>query len=252
MMRRNVVRAIAGATAAGAVIGTFGLTTAGAASAATAPVVVYGNHYAGYDTAYNNNWLFRYVATTMPVKACRIAASKNPVAETQLWSGTRWLAGITVLCNGGAGSVFFYDQKSATAHAQGGFRLSPRTGDRLRITISRNVPARQDSFTVTDLRSRQSQTVRVTTSAAVVYHHAFVGSLIARNADVMPLPAARKLLWSFANTRVVTYGGVRGTLLGPWTTFEEIDRTSGGVTVMYPGSLSSGGAAFSTYLHAAR
>ena len=251
-MRRNIVRAIAGATAAGAVIGTFGLTTAGAASAATAPVVVYGNHYAGYDTAYNNNWLFRYVATTMPVKACRIAASKNPVAETQLWSGTRWLAGITVLCNGGAGSVFFYDQKSATAHAQGGFRLSPRTGDRLRITISRNVPARQDSFTVTDLRSRQSQTVRVTTSAAVVYHHAFVGSLIARNADVMPLPAARKLLWSFANTRVVTYGGVRGTLLGPWTTFEEIDRTSGGVTVMYPGSLSSGGAAFSTYLHAAR
>jgi len=250
-MRRSIVRAIAGATAAGAVIATFGLAAAGAASAATGPVVVYGNHYAGYDTAYNNNWLFRYVATTMPVKACRIAPNKNPVAETQLWSGTRWLADITVFCNGGAGSIAFYDQKSATTHTQGGFRLSPRTGDRLRITISRNVPARQDSFTVTDLRTRQSQTVRVTTSAAVVYHHAFLGSLIARNADVMPLPAARKLLWSFANTRVVTYGGVRGTLLGPWATFEEIDRTSGGVTVMYPGSLSSGGAAFSTYLHAA-
>ena len=143
-MRRSIVRAIAGATAAGAVIASFGLAAAGAASAATGPVVVYGNHYAGYDTAYNNNWLFRYVATTMPVKACRIAPNKNPVAETQLWSGTRWLADITVFCNGGAGSIAFYDQKSATTHTQGGFRLSPRTGDRLRITISRNVPARQD------------------------------------------------------------------------------------------------------------
>jgi hypothetical protein len=251
-MRRGVARAIAGATAAGAVIATFGLTAAGTASAATGSVaVVYGNHYAGYDTAKGNNWLFRYVATTLPVKACRIAPSKNPVAGTQLWSGTRWLAEIAVFCNGGAGSVVFYDKKSATTHAQGAFRLSPRTGDRLRIIISRNVSGHQDSFTATDLRTRQSQTVRVTTSAAVVYHHAFVGSIIARNADVMPLPAARKLLWSFANTRVVTYGGVRGTLLGPWATFEEIDRTSGGVTVMYPGSLSSGGAAFSTYLHAA-
>ena len=250
-MRRSIVRAIAGATAAGAVIATSGLT-AGTASAATGALpVIYGNHYAGYDTANSNNWLFRYVATTLPVKACRIAPAKNPVVEMQLWTSTRWLAGIAVFCNGGARSVFYYDTKSAITHVQGAFRLSPHTGDRLRISVSRNVPARQDSFTVTDLRTRQSQTVRVTTSAAVVYHHAFVGSLIARNADVMPLPAASKLLWSFANTRVITYGGVRGTLLGPWATFEEIDRTAAGVTVMYPSTLSSGGAAFSTYLHAA-
>jgi hypothetical protein len=93
--------------------------------------------------------------------------------------------------------------------------------------------------------------VRVTTSAAVAYQHAFVGSAIDRNADVMPLPAASKPLWTFQNSRVATYGGVRGTLLGPWPTVKEIDRTSAGITVMYPGTLSPSGASFSTYLHAA-
>ena len=47
------------------------------------------------------------------------------------------------------------------------------------------------------------------------------------------------------------YGGIRGTLLGPWTTVTEIDRTSARITVMYPGPLSSSGASFSTYPHAA-
>jgi hypothetical protein len=265
-MCRRITRAIFGAAAAGAVIAAFVLTAAGPADAATGPTrVAHGNngqmhlayannsagydHYSGYDTAANNNWPFRYVATTVPVKACRIAPGKNPVAETQLWS-TRWYTVIAVFCNGGAGSVDFYADKSATTHTLGAFRLSPRVGDRLRLSISRNVPGHQDSFTATDLRTGQSQTVRVTTSAAVAYHHAFVGSFIYRNADVMPLPAASELLWTFQNIRVVTYGGIRGTLLGPWTTFEEVDRTSAGVTVMYPGTPSSSGASFNTYLHA--
>jgi len=250
-MRRRIARPILVAAAAGAVIATFGLAAAGTAGAATGSVrVVYGQHFAGYDTAYFDNWRFRYVATTVPVKACRIAPSKNPDAETQLWSA-KWLAAIAVFCNGGTGSVGFYIDKSATTHAQGAFRLSPRVGDRLRISISRNVAGHQDSLTVTNLRTGRSQTVRVTTSTAVVYHHAFVGSKIDRNADVMPLPATSKLLWTFQNSRVITYGGVRGTFLGPWATVKEIDRTSAGATVMYPGNLSSSGASFSTYLHAA-
>jgi len=40
-------------------------------------------------------------------------------------------------------------------------------------------------------------------------------------------------------------------LFGPWATGVETDQTSAGVTVMYPGTLSSTGASFSTYLHAA-
>ncbi len=123
-MCRRSARAIFAAAAAGAVIATSGLTGAGTAGAATGPVpVVYGNHYAGYDTAYNGSWRFRYVATTVPVQACRIAPSKNPDAEAQLWS-TKWLAAIAVFCNGGTGSVGFYVDKSATTHAQGAFRLS--------------------------------------------------------------------------------------------------------------------------------
>ena len=274
-MCRRITRAIFAATAAGAAIATFGLTAAGAAGAATGPVRVVNNHhfagsgtaaaatgsalvlitrhFAGYHTASGNSHRFRYVATTLAVKACQVpvAPRKNPTAHIELFGGTNRSADIDVLCNGGAPSVGYFDQKSATTHASGAFRLSPRVGDHLRISISRNVSGHRDSFTATNLRTGRSQTVRVTTSAAVVYHHAFVGSAINRNADVRPLPATSKLLWTFRNSRVATYGGVSGTLLGPWTTVKEIDRTSAGVTVIYPGKLSSSGASLSTYLHAA-
>ena len=249
-MPRRITRAIFAAAAAGATIATFGLTAAGTAGAATGPVV-FNHHFAGYHTALHGNWRFRYVATTLPVRACRIARSKNPSAQIELFGGTNWSAIIAVLCNGGAQSVGFFDQKTATSHTQGAFQLSPRVGDRLRISIKRNVPGHQDSFTATNLRTGRSQTVLVTTSTAVVYHHAFVGSAVGHNADVMPLPATNQLLWIFGNTRVVTYGGVRGTLTGPWATVKEVDRTPGGVTVMFPGNLSSGGTAFRTFLHAA-
>ena len=62
---------------------------------------------------------------------------------------------------------------------------------------------------------------------------------------------ARPVLWTFQNTRVVSSGGIAGTLLGRWATFAETDQTPAGAAVMYPGTLSSRGARFSTYLHAA-
>jgi len=266
-MHKRITRAIFAAAAAGATVATFGLTAAGTAGAATGPVavnrhvagtagaaagpVLVTRHFAGYHTALHANWRFRHVATTVPVKACRIAPSKNPFVQMELFTGASWSALIAVFCNGGAGSVDFFDQKSATTHRQGAFRLSPRIGDRLRISVSRNVPGHQDSFTATNLRTGVSQTVVVTTSTAVVYHHAFVGSAVEHNADVMPLPATRRLLWTFQNSRVVTYGGVRGTLTGPWATVKEIDRTPGGVTVMFPSNLSPSGGGLSTFLHAA-
>jgi hypothetical protein len=249
-MYGRLTRAIFAAAAAGATIATFGLTAAGTAGAATGPVLV-NRHFAGYHTALQGNWRFRYVATTVPVKACRIAPSKNPSAQIQLYTGTKWGAIIGVFCNGGAGSVGFFDQRSATTHTQGSFRLSPVVGDRLRISIKRNVPGHQDSFTATNLRTGHSQTVVVTTSTAVVYRHAFVGSFIGHNADAGTLPATNRLLWSFTNSRVVTYGGVSSTLTGPWATVKDIDRTPGGITVMFPSNLSSSGGGFSTFLHAA-
>ena len=251
-MFRRFTRAVIVAAAVGAAIASSGFTAA--ASAATRPIpVLYTSNFAGYHTASSDTSRFRYVATTAPVAACQTGTdpSNNPDAHIELFGGSNWSADIDVICNGGASSVSFFDQLSAITQAAGTFRLSPRVGDRVRISISRNVPGHQDSFTATDLRTGRSQTVRVTTPAAVVYQHAFVGSAIDRNADVMPLPPTSKLLWTFQNSRVVTYGGIRGTLLGPWTTVTEIDRTSARITVMYPGPLSSSGASFSTYLHAA-
>jgi hypothetical protein len=164
---------------------------------------------------------------------------------------SNWDAEIDVLCNGGTRSIRYFVQKSATTHASGAFRPTPRVGDRLRISISRNVSRHRDSLKVTNLRTRRSQTVRVTTSTAVKYRHVFVASVISRNADVMPLPASNTLLWTFRASRAVTTGGVRGTLRGPWAAVKFVDRTQGGVTVMHAGKLSSTGAGFSTYLNAA-
>jgi len=270
----RITRAIFAAAAAGSTIAVFGLTAAGTAGAATGPSRAFNDHHfagnhtapatgaallfvtrhlAGYNTATTDSLRFRYAATTLQVKACPIpiARTKNPVALVSLFGGRSWDAEVDVLCNGGAGSIFYFDQKSAATHASGAFRLSPRVGDRLRISVSRNVPGHRDSFTITDLRTRRSQTVRVTTSTSVVYRHAFMGSAIGSNANVMPLPASNTLLWTFSSSRVVTNGGVRGTLRGPWAAAEYIDRTAGGVLVMYPGKLSSTGGGFSTHLHAA-
>src|SRR5215470_6732406 len=134
-MYRRITRAIFAAAAAGATIATFGLTAAGTAGAATGPVVVnrhsagtasaaalpvlVNRHFAGYHTALLENWRFRSVATTVRVRACRIAPNKNPSAGIELFGGTTWSAVIAVFCNGGVGSVSFFDQKSATTHRQG-------------------------------------------------------------------------------------------------------------------------------------
>jgi hypothetical protein len=263
-MGRRVARAIVAAAAAGATAAVFGLTAAGTAGAATRPLpvayhphaaagaaagrmpVVVTNDLAGYATAALETWKFRSVAATVPVAACRVARNNNPVAAVQLVGTTRWDADISVICNGGAGSIGFSDQKSASTHVVGAFRLTPRVGDSLRISISRNVAGHQDSFTVTNLRTHRGQTVRVTTSTAVVYHHAFLGTAVVSNP---PLPTTTtQLVWAFQGIRVVTYGGVAGTVRGPWSVVRATDRVAG-TTFMFPSPLSSGGANFSTSLN---
>jgi len=267
-MGRRVSRAILAAAAAGATTAVFGLAAAGTAGAATGPVPVYHDHaaagaavgrmpvavtnaLAGYATAVLENWKFRSVSTTVPMARCQVAPSKNPLALVELVGSPnqKWAAEIGVFCNGGVGSVAFLDQKTAATITQGAFKLTPRVGDSLRVTISRNVAGHVDSFTLTNLRTHRTQTVRVTTSTAVVYHHAFLGSAVVNsNADVTPLPATRKTLWTFQGTRVVTYAGIAGTVTGPWSVVRVTDRV-GATTFMFPSVLSSGGANFSAFLN---
>lgn len=262
-MCRRIARAIVAAAAAGATVAVFGLMVAGTAGAATrpaplayhshaagtaGPATVVSRNIAGYATALSEAWRFRSVIARVPVAACKLAPSKNPVATVQLVGGTKWAAEIAVFCNGGAGSIVFFDQKNATTHVQGAFRLAPSAGGLLRVSISRNVAAHVDSFTATNVRTGRSQTVRVTTSTAVVYHHAFLGSAVSSNLNVLPLPAATTPLWSFQNIRVITYGGSAGGVRGPWAAVTVIDRTSGGLLVMFPGPLSPTATAFSTFL----
>src|SRR6266540_3650479 len=69
-----------------------------------------------------------------------------------------------------------------------------------------------------------SQTTRVDV-VPVVYTAAEVAGVV-NNANVVA-PKADTRLWAFSGTRVTTYTGVHGTLLGPWTTHQVIDTTTG-------------------------
>ena len=58
-------------------------------------------------------------------------------------------------------------------------------------------------------------------------------------------------LWAFSNSRLTNYSGHRYTILGPWTTLEFIDTTTGtahGKVVMSSSSLRNGGRDFGIYL----
>ena len=53
-------------------------------------------------------------------------------------------------------------------------------------------------------------------------------------------------LWAFTGTKVTTYTGVKGTLLGPWTT-SKVAAIAGGSVVMSPSVLFSNGADFNIW-----
>jgi hypothetical protein len=64
-------------------------------------------------------------------------------------------------------------------------------------------------------------------------------------------PAADKLLWRFTDSRLTTYSGVHGTVLGPWTTSKIVvttTSTASGTVVASPTGLSNGGRDFGVWL----
>jgi hypothetical protein len=69
--------------------------------------------------------------------------------------------------------------------------------------------------------------------------------------DTVVAPPADVRLWAFTGTRVTTYGGTRGSILGPWATSQMIDTTDGmaaGAVVMSPSALSNAGQDFTVWL----
>ena len=129
----------------------------------------------------------------------------------------------------------------------GPFRLAPRVGDRLAISIYYDQRG-HIFFTVTDLTRPATQTVMLYVGR-LIYSVARLWVQTDRILSVV-LPGASTRLWQFTGSRLTTYSGDHGTITGPWTTSKMITTTgsaSGTVTVS-PSGLSSNGQSFAARL----
>jgi hypothetical protein len=239
---RGIARAVHAAAAAGIALTTASLAGAGAAGAATAPQTtgapVYTTKWAGYQ-ADGGRW-FRFVSTTLTVPSAGNGAESTMADIALNGRDPNWAADITVMPGGGPGSVLYMDPLT------GFFNLSPDVGDQLALSIFYDRHG-HDYYTATDITQGTSQTVRGDVSSPV-YTTAWLRGL--RVSPVDPPPDDIRL-WHFTGSRVTTYTGVHGTILGPWTTSKLIATTDGtatGEVLMSPSSLRNGGQNFGVWL----
>jgi hypothetical protein len=235
-----------------AAVGALALTTmrsAGDAAGAAAGVPrsmgppEYSSAWAGYGTS--GRW-FRYVSTTVTVPPQVVPPS--PGAPSQRGDAVIWLNGIgsvvpaQIIVAPAGGPVSWVDPGGS-----GTFRISPRIGDRLTLSIyyDRNG---HDYLTATDITRHTTQTVR-TNVPKMTYLHARLFAVV--NNDVTP-PLADTPIWQFTNSRVTTYRADHGTLAGPWTTTKSIVSTNGAssTVIASPSGLSNGGQDFTAWLRA--
>jgi len=240
LARRGIARAVYAAAAAGIALTAAGLTGTGAAGAATqttgAPV--HTTKWAGYQDG-GGRW-FRFVSTTLTVPAADNGAEHTMADIALNGRDPNWAAGITVMPGGGPGSVLYMHPLA------GLFNLSPNVGDKLALSIFYDQHG-HDYYTATDITQGTSQTVRVAVSSPVYTTVWFRGL---RVSPVDPPPYDIRL-WQFTGSRVTTYTGVHGTILGPWTTSKLIassDGTASGEVLMSPSSLRNGGQDFGVWL----
>jgi hypothetical protein len=244
LTRKQLMRGLCAAATAGIALTTFGL--AGAASAATAAThslsgPVYSDWAAGYQAS--GRW-FPFVSTTLTVAARHVP---NPHQGTNgaaviMLGYDRGEAVINVNPGGGAQSVSWLHSYGGTA----AFGLDPQVGDKLQVSIYYDGHG-HTTFTATDITQGVTRT-----------HQLAVGNLAYTKAwlqaqadpDVNP-PASDTRLWHFTGSRLTTYTGVHGAIVGPWKTrkvIETTDGTSAGAVVMSPSSLRNYGQNFGDWL----
>ena len=121
-------------------------------------------------------------------------------------------------------------------------------GDRLAISIYYDQRG-HDYFTATDLTQHTTQTVRLAAGGInPVFDSARLSAVVG---GTVPPPAADTRLWQFTGSHLTTYGGVHGTVLGPWQTSTLIktsDGTPASTVVASPSGLSNGSQDFGVWL----
>jgi len=248
---RHGVRGITGAICAAVAAG-IALTTAGLAGAAVPAAAVtrslgppeYSSAWVGYQAG--GRW-FRYVSTTVTVPPRVVPPS--PGAPSQRGDAMIWLYGIgsvvpTQITVAPGGGLVSWGGPGVT----GPCRISPRIGDRLALSIYYDQHGHV-YFTVTDLTRHVTQTARMNVPK-MTYLTARLFAWVYN--DVTP-PVADTPVWQFTDSRLTTYSGDHGTLVGPWTTSKTIvstASTASGTVIASPSGLRNGGRDFGVWLRA--
>ena len=192
---------------------------------------------------------FRFVATDLTVPATQVPAANGGTALVTLGHNggptPRPYADIDVRPGGGAGSISYVSNAAA-----GAFTVQPKPGDQLAVSIFYDQHGHY-SLTVTDTTQAATQTVTVPApyAASMALNSAVVDVSI-DNSAVTPPPADVQI-WAFTGTDMTTYSGVRGGILGPWSSAAFIDTTDGtaaGTVVMDAAPPVVAGSAFTVWL----
>lgn len=245
-MRRHITRALLAATAAGAtallVIGASATSSAKPTRPGVMGTTIVTISQAGYVAVGQH---FRFVTTTVVVPP---KASYEHYAEVVLGGAGVLPATLGVRAGGGANSVRWNVVGPITGNMAGGtMKLAPKAGDWLTLSIYFNQQGRV-RFTVTDLTQKTAQVLSAPAPAHVVYTAAEAACLLP---TAPKAPKADIRLWEFGKIGVTTYSGIRGTMLGPWTTRQIINVAAHGHVVMSPWFLWNGGHNFGAWLRAA-
>ncbi len=241
-MRRQFPHALAAARAAGgAILLTAGLAMPAAASTrapAARAATVSTSHMAGYVTGGGRH--FRYVETTVRVSAARTAAQH---AEVTLGGSGATPVFLGVKAGEGASSVGWAIGVQPFGMGGGALaRLAPAPGDLVRLSIYYDQKGHV-FFTAVDTAKGVSQTFQATVGTSTLFTAAEAAVYeTGYTATVM----SDFKLWAFTGTKVTTYTGVKGTLLGPWTT-SQVVAVAGSSVVMSPSVLFSNGADFNIW-----
>jgi hypothetical protein len=215
---KRIFNAVTMAAAALATLGLAGpsVVSAGASSQAVAGQVRNASAWgrAGYNMT-GGGWRFRYLETTLTVPASTTRATS---AGIELWSD--WDAvHLAVKAGGGPDSIgygiSYWDTDKTLA-------VQPSAGDQVTISIYEDRSARKDYFTAVDL-----STGAKATAVEPFYPYVFKAATVMGGGPKWSLASSATRLWAFKDTRLTTYNGTHGAILGPWTTYR-IFGTRGG------------------------
>jgi len=104
--------------------------------------------------------------------------------------------------------------------------VNPAPGDQVTVSIFYDQKGHY-SFTATDTTQGTTQTVTMAApyAGSMPLNSAQVLAMF-NNSTVIPPPADAQI-WQFTGSKVTTYRGDHGTILGPWATSRWIDTTDG-------------------------